>query len=97
MTVSVQEFADTLQTHMEMTGDTSFVEELKCNALNAVLSGKGTIGGLTSSGVNGKTFQRSIDLNPAQVLDACQRALKAYAGDDSTVGSTYADFREIHR
>lgn len=89
--------AQVLLTEIEDSGSTEFVERLKCQAKEAILNGKGTIGGLTSSGVNGKTFQRSIAMHPAQVLDACQQALNEYNGTGGTVGATYADFRNIYR
>lgn len=95
--MTVQELAQVLLTEIEDSGSTAFVEQLKCQAKDAILNGKGTIGGLTSSGVNGKTFQRTINMHPAQVLDACQQALAEYNGTGGIVGATYADFRCISR
>lgn len=95
--MTVAEFSQVLLTEIEDSGSTEFVERLKCQAKEAILNGKGTIGGLTSSGVNGKTFQRTINMDPAQVLDACQQALNEYNGTGGAICASYADFRTIHR
>jgi hypothetical protein len=95
--MNVSDLAQVLLTEIEDSGSTEFVERIKCQAKEAILNGKGTIGGLTSSGVNGKTFQRTITMHPAQVLDACQQALAEYNGTGGAIGATYADFRSITR
>lgn len=95
--MTVSDFSQVLLRKMEREGSTAYVDQLLCQAEEAILNGKGTVGGLTSSGVNGKSFSRSIDLNPAQVMDACQQALDEYNSEGGSVAATYADFSNINR
>ena len=95
--MTVADFSQVLLRKMERDGSTAYVDRLICQAEEAILNGKGTVGGLTSSGVNGKSFSRSIDMNPAQVLDACQQALDEYNEEGGSVAATYADFSNITR
>jgi hypothetical protein len=95
--VTTDEFVNILASEMEADGSTAFCDRLMKDARAAVLNGKGTIGHLTSSALNGKSFQRNVEFSPLQVLQCCRRALAMYAStdgdDDGTVGATRPDFR----
>lgn len=82
---------------IDAAGSTAFVDRLRCDARDALLAGKGTIGTLTASSVNGKNFTKTADMNPAEVLQACQIAIDLYSADPKTVASSYADFRGVRR
>lgn len=97
---SVDEFAQVLVAEMEADQSTALVDAILKEARARLKTCKGSIGSLTASGVNGKTFTRTVDLGPIQVIDACRRALKIYLSegeDDDAVSSTCADFSSITR
>lgn len=97
---TVDEFVQILVAEMEADQSTAFVDKLLKDARAAVLTGKGTLASLTQSGVNGKTFSRTVDLTAAQVLNACRQALKIYLDDgenDDRVSTTYPDFGNLVR
>jgi hypothetical protein len=89
--------ANVLYDEIESSGSTQWVDQLKCDAKAAIMAGKGSVGSLTSSSVNGKNFTKTAELNPVQVLEACQIALDMWSDDPKTIGASYADFREIRR
>lgn len=96
----VDEFVNVLVAEMEADQSTALVDAILKEARSKLKSCKGSIGSLTASGVNGKTFQRTVDLGPVQVIDACRQALKIYLSDgedDDRVSSTYADFGSLNR
>jgi hypothetical protein len=83
---------------IESDGSTRFVDQLYCDAKAALLAGKGTVGSLTQSSVNGKSFTKTADMNPAMVMRACQLALADHtANGTGTARATYADFRGMER
>ena len=90
-------FVNVLVSVFEEDGNTGFGDQLIRDARAKILSGKGEIGALTSSALNGKSFSRSVQLTAVQVLDCCMRAKDIYKnGDDSkVVSATRADFREM--
>lgn len=97
---SVEEFVQVLVAEMEADQSTALVDAILKDARAKLKSGKGSIGTLTQSGVNGKTFTRQVDMTAIQLVDACRRALRIYlnAGeDDDIVSSTRADFSSIDR
>jgi hypothetical protein len=89
--------ADILYEEIAATGTTEWVDRLRCDARDALMSGKGSVGSLTSSSINGKNFTKTAELNPAQVLEACQIALDLWSDEPKTVGASYADFRSVRR
>lgn len=97
---SVDEFVNVLVAKMEADQSTAYVDRLEKDALAKILAGKGSVGALTQSGVNGKTFARQVEMTPIQVANACQQAKKQYqnGGDnDDRVSASYADFSCISR
>lgn len=97
--MTVESFALVLQAEMEADQSTALVDDILKKARAQLKKGNGTVGAITASGVNGKSFQRTVTLDCIQVIDACRRALKAYLNDgedDDTVSSTYADFRSLN-
>jgi hypothetical protein len=78
-------------------GDTTEINALLSAAKSALLTGGGSVGSLIASTVNGKSFTKQISLSPAQVMEACQDALRAIAGNERRVGGSYADFRFLSR
>lgn len=89
-------FVNVLVDEMESTQSVSFVEQLRKDARAKILAGKGEIGSLTSSALNGKSFGRNVELSAVRVLDCCNRALKIYlndGADDDVVSATRPDFR----
>ncbi|WP_395736288.1 hypothetical protein [Prosthecobacter sp.] len=98
--MTVESFALVLVAEMEADQSTALVDAILKAARKKLLQGNGTVGTLIQSGVNGKTFQRQVDLDCAQVIDACRRALKMYLNDgedDDQVSATYPDFSGIIR
>lgn len=98
--MTVEELADTLLEDALAAGSTSLIDEMMKAARAALKSGGGMISALTNSSANGKSFQRAVALNPAEVLRACRSALARYAGDGidaDEVSSTVADFRDLQR
>lgn len=96
----VDEFVQVLVAEMEADQSTTLVEAILKDARKKLKEGKGTVGSLTASGVNGKTFTRTVDLGPVEVINACRQALKIYLSDgedDDRVSSTYADFSSLSR
>ena len=96
----VDELVAVLVAEMEADQSTALVDAILKDARAKLKDGKGTVGSLTASGVNGKTFTRTVDLGPVQVIDACRQALKIYLSDgedDERVSSTYADFSSLNR
>jgi len=96
----VDEFIQVLVAEMEADQSTSLVDSILKDARAALKAGKGTLGSLTASAVNGKSFTRTVDLSPVQVIDACRQALKIYLSDgedDDRVSATYPDFGGIVR
>ena len=97
---SVDEFAQVLVAEMEADQSTALVDAILRDARAKLRSGKGSMGAITQSGVNGKTFTRQVELTPVQVVSACRRALKIYLNDgdgDDIVSATYPDFSCMHR
>lgn len=98
--MTVEDFAAVLLAEMQADESTSFVDKLMKSARDQLTKGGGNVSSLLNAGVNGKSFTKAVHLNAAQVLDACRRALKAYANDghdDDEVSATYPDFSTIHR
>jgi hypothetical protein len=98
--MTVEEFRNVLLAEMEADSSTAFVDGLLKDARAALRAGKGTLSSLVSSGLNGKSFSRAVELTPAQVINACRQALHAYLSDgegDDTVSATYGDFSTISR
>ena len=97
--MTVDDFAKILATEMEADQSTRIADDLMRKARKQ-LTRSGSLGQITASGVNGKSFTRTVELTAAQVIDACRRAIAAYAstdGDDGIVSATYADFASIKR
>ena len=97
---SVDEFVNVLVAEMEADQSTALVDSILKDARAKLKNGKGEIGSLTASAVNGKSFTRTVDLSPVQVIDACRQALKIYLSDgedDDRVSATYSDFGSIVR
>lgn len=98
--MTVAEFTKVLVAEMEADQSTAFVDGLLRDARAAIKAGKGTIGSMTSGSLNGKTFQKQIDLTALEMLQACRAALKQYLNDgqdDDEVSATYPDFRNLVR
>lgn len=82
------------------TGSTSVIDEMRKASRDAIKSGSGSLSRLTSSSMNGKSFQRVYEMTPARVLEACQYALRLVAGDGddvNEVSATLPDFRQLIR
>jgi hypothetical protein len=89
-----------LVAEMEVDGNTQLVEGILKEARKKIFGSKGSIGTLTQSGVNGKTFTQQVDMTAIQVISACRQALKEYLNDgdaDDRVSATYGDFSCIQR
>ncbi len=98
--MTVEDFAAVLLEEMQADESTSFVDSIMKEARAALKKGGGNLSSLLNAGVNGKSFTKAVHLNAAQVLDACRRALKAYAGDGfdvDEVSATYPDFSALNR
>ena len=98
--MTVDEFANTLHQECIALQSVSRVSALHDAAWTAALAGNGTVGSLTSGSGNGKSYGRAVDLNPAQVMDACRRAMNRYLGDgtdDNEVSATLPDFSLLRR
>lgn len=95
--MTADEFVNVLVAEMEADSSTAFVDQLLRDARAQIRAGKGTIGTLTTSALNGKSFQRQIQFNAVQVLDCCRRALNRYTlgEDDDEVSATRPDFRGL--
>lgn len=91
------EFKEFLVTVCFEDGNTTYVDAIYSDAKAAIAGGKGTVSSLTSSGVNGKTFSRAVNLSSIEVARACQMALAIYNDEETEVTSTYADFSNIQR
>ena len=91
------EFVNVLVAEMEADGSTAFVDQLLRDARAQIRAGKGTIGTLSSSALNGKSFQRQIEFSAVQILNCCRRALNRYtlADDADEVSATRPDFRGL--
>ena len=100
MSLTLDQFTDFLLTDALDTGSTAFIDKLLKAAREAILAGNGTLGDLTSSGLNGKSFTKQITLSSAEVAAACRTALRRYAGDGDDadeVRSTNPDFSALIR
>lgn len=86
---------DVLVARCEADEATTYVDALLAEAEAAITGGKGTVGSLTSASLNGKNFNRSIQLSPLEVASACRRALAIYNETETEVSATYADYRCI--
>lgn len=98
--MTVSEFTQVLLAEMEADKSTAFVDRLLKDARAAITAGKGSVGTMISGSLNGKTFQKEVQLTPAQVLQACRSALKQYLSDgenDDQVSATYPDFSGLMR
>lgn len=98
--MTVEELTDTLLEDALATSSTSLIDKIMKSARAALENGRGIVSVLTNSSTNGKSFQRAVALNPAEVLRACRTALARYAGDgddDREVVSTLPDFRSLIR
>lgn len=98
--MTVDEFVNVLVAEMEADESTALVDRMLKDARAKMIAGKGSIGTLTQSGVNGKTFTRQVDMSPIQVVNACRQALKQYLNDgenDDRVTCSYADFSSLMR
>jgi hypothetical protein len=98
--MTVDEFVNVLVAEMVADQSTALVDQMMKDARAKLTAGKGSIGTLTQSGVNGKTFTRQVDMTTLQVINACRQALKQYLNDgedDDRVATTYPDFRCISR
>lgn len=98
--MTVDDLASALLEECLATGTTSYVSGILDDAKAALKAGKGTVGALTASSANGKSFSRAVTLNPAQVMQACRTALNRFAGDgddENEVASTVPDFRQLVR
>ncbi len=98
--MTVDEFVNVLVAEMEADGSPAIVQQMLKDARAKMIAGKGSIGTLTQSGVNGKNFTRQVDMTPIQIVNACRQALKQYldGGDnDDRVSASYADFSCIAR
>jgi|LakMenE18May11ns_1017448.scaffolds.fasta_scaffold9050511_1 hypothetical protein len=95
--MTADDFVNILVTEMEADASTALCDKLMKDARASILSGKGTIGHLTSSSLNGKSFQRNVQFSALEVMNCCRRALTMYAStdgdDDGTVSATRPDFR----
>jgi len=97
---TVAEFVNVLVAEMQADQSTALVDGMLKDARAKLAAGKGMIGTLTQSGVNGKNFTRQVDMTPIQVVNACRQALKQYLDDgsnDDMVSASYADFSCIIR
>ncbi len=98
--MTVDEFTSVLVAEMEADGSTSLVDKILKDARAKMTGGKGSMGTINSSSLNGKSFTRTVELSAIQVVSACRQALKIFANDgagDDSVSSTYADFSCINR
>jgi len=98
--MSVDDFADTLLEDALAAGSTLLIDTIMQSARSALKTGGGIVAALTNSSANGKSYQRAVALNPAEVLSACRKALARYAGegiDEDEVASTCPDFRSLQR
>lgn len=95
--MTADEFVNVLVAEMEADQSTAFVDKLLKEARAKIQGGKGSIGTLTSSSLNGKSFQSQIQFNAVQMLDCCRRAIRRYtlADDDDEVSATRPDFRGL--
>lgn len=95
--MTADEFVNVLVAEMEADQSTAFVDNLLRDARAQVKAGKGTVGTLTSSSLNGKAFQRSVQFTAVQMMDCCRRAIRRYtlADDNDEVSATRPDFRGL--
>lgn len=98
--MTVDDLANALLAEALATGSTAFVSKILDDAKAALTAGAGIVSSLTNSSANGKSFQRAVALNPAEVMAACRMALNRYLGDgtdENEVSSTVPDFRQLSR
>jgi hypothetical protein len=81
--MEIAELVEALVGICEIEDSTTYVDELLASARAALAAGNGTVGALTTGAANGKSFGKTIDLNPAEVVQACIRARRLYEDDDS--------------
>lgn len=82
------------------SGSTSVIDAKLSAARTALKNNGASLSVLASSSMNGKTFTRQYEMTPARVLEACQYALRLYAGDgedETEVSATLPDFRNLIR
>lgn len=96
--MTAEEFVNVLVAECEADESTAFVDQIRRDARAKVQAGKGTVGTLTSSALNGKSFAQQVQFSALETLNCCTRALKIYLSDgenDDVVSATRADFREM--
>lgn len=77
--------------------DTDYTVALLASARSAISGSGAGLSSLISSGVNGKTFTRALQLSALEVARACQKAIKIYEDEETDVASTTPDFRNLQR
>lgn len=82
-----EDFTQFLVADIQATGDDTFVQTLLTSARAKILAGGGEISPLTTAGLNGKTFGRSLRMDAAEVATACREALDIVAGDAAVVST----------
>lgn len=73
----------------------AFVDALLVKARNAIMAGGGLLAPLETGSLNGKSFQRGIRMDAAQVARVCRQALASADGGD--VSATSMDFSNLDR
>ena len=91
------ELVDFLVETCEAEESTTYLDKLLQQARAKIAGGAGSLGSLTNSSVNGKSFARLVHLSPLEVARACQRALRIHNDNQNEVSASYPDFRHINR
>lgn len=91
------EFTEFLIDEIE-SGNAAFVTNLLTAARAKISAGGGQIAPLVGAALNGKNFNRQIEMNCAVVAKCCRDAIKATADDQTNgpVSGTRLDFSELH-
>jgi hypothetical protein len=64
----------------EQEDPTSWVQSVHDDCMAAIAAGAGSISPLTSTSLNGKSFTKSLKMDPGQLLSVCREALDIYRG-----------------
>ena len=101
--MTVEEYAYSLYDTCVSTQSTSHVTALLKATLDAELRSVNATGSLSvmiAGAGNGKSLSREVEFSIAETKEACQKALRLYAGngiDEQEVSSTLPDFRYLKR
>jgi hypothetical protein len=89
------ELTDFLIAEIQISGQTTFVDNLLDAAKAKIAAGGGQIAPFKTGSLSGKNFERDIRMDAVQVAICCRTALDAADPDGDSVAGTTLDFSQV--